>query len=167
MPRPDDTDILEAIRRDLIQGLPLGAAAIRANISDQTAYQWLQAGSAILANEPNAKALRRAEPGSVATFARMVKESLAECQAQRLAAVDQAEGNNWQKHMTVLERRFPSEWGRNQRIEVESRSTVTYVHELGPGALQAIATRMLETNHTAPETPTTHLLPPAPSDSQL
>ena len=53
-----------------------------------------------------------------------------------------AEGSNWVKYATLLERRFPKDFGRNQQSTVES--TVTYIHERGPGAEQAILARRQE-----------------------
>ncbi len=46
--------------------------------------------------------------------------------------------------MTLLERRRPQDFGRNQRIEIESNATVTYVHQLDTDAARAIAQNILQ-----------------------
>ena len=128
LPRPDNPDILDSIRADLQRGIPLRYAATRAGIHEDTAYHWKTAG--------------KAEPGSPAgVFVRMLKEADAECVSNQLEEW-MAEGSNWVKHATLLERRFPKDFGRNQQITVDA--TVTYVHELGPGAEAAILARREE-----------------------
>jgi len=134
MPKPDDPDILESIYNDIKQGIPMRYAAIRAGISESAAYHWRSAGEQLLQQSNE----NINELGSIGRFVQTVKEAEAECVASRLAAADAAEGNNWQKHITVLERRYPKDFGRNQQVTIESNSTVTYVHELGPAAERAI-----------------------------
>ena len=144
MPRPDDPELLDAIYKDVVRGVPLRHAAVRAGISEWTAYQWAEAGYAELQGSQTAHGSRYKELGSVVTFALVVKEAEANCVSDRLSRSDAAEGNNWQKHITVLERRYPKDFGRNQQIQIESNSTVRYVHELGPRAEAAILARREE-----------------------
>ena len=73
----------------------------------------------------------------------MVKEARAECVADQVAKWMNA-GKDWPKHATLLERLFPRDFGRNQQIQIESNSTVTYIHELGPKAESAILARREE-----------------------
>ena len=46
--------------------------------------------------------------------------------------------------MTLLERRRPKDFGRNQQIQIEANTTVTYVHELDTDAAKAIAQNILQ-----------------------
>ena len=139
IPKPDDPDILEAIYVDVTRGIPLRHAAVRAGISEWTAYGWVDQAKA----EIGEGAQPHGELSSVALFGQMVKEALAACVDDRLAKSDAAEGNNWQKHITVLERRFPNDFGRNQRIEIEHNVNVTHRLELG-SAEAAILARIVE-----------------------
>ena len=118
LPKPDDPDILESIYEDVKRGVPLKYAAIRAGISEWTAYGWVDQAKAEIGDG----AQPHGELGSVALFGQVVKEAHAACVDDRLAKSDAAEGNNWQKHVTVLERRFRDDFGRDQRITTESVS---------------------------------------------
>ena len=113
MPRPDDPEILESVYDDLKRGIPLRHAAVRAGISEDTAYHWLTEARQIPVTDGE-------ELSSQVLFGQVVKEGLAACVDDRLTKSDGAEGNNWQKHITILERRFPDDFGRNQRITTES-----------------------------------------------
>ena len=139
MPRPDDPEILESIYADVSRGVPLCHAAVRAGISEWTAYAWVDDAKAEIGDGTTP----HGELGSVAHFAQVVKEAHAECVSSRLAQADAAEGNNWQKHITVLERRFPNDFGRNQRIDIKSEHTEIHRIELGQATL-AILGRIAE-----------------------
>ena len=82
---------------------------------------------------------------SHARFVLMLKEAEAACLDRCLDPVeDQIAQGNWVTGMTLAERRFPQEFGRNQRIEIESNATITYVHDVGPAAERAILARRAE-----------------------
>ena len=132
LPRPDDPEILESIYQDLSRGVPLRHAAVRAGISENTAYHWVMEAGQMPPTDGE-------ELCSQALFAQVVKEADAECVSSRLAQSDAAEGNNWQKHITVLERRFPQDFGRNQRIDITSQHTEIHRIELGDAALAILA----------------------------
>ena len=127
MPRPDDPDILEAIYVDVTRGIPLRHAAVRAGISEWTAYGWVDQAKAEIGDgaEPHG------ELGSVALFGLMVKEANAACVDTEMTKWD-AGGKDWVGAATKLERRFPRDFGRNQRIEIEQH--VTHHLELASGA---------------------------------
>lgn len=137
LPQPDDENILESIYTDVSRGMPLRHAAVRAGISEHTAYHWMTIANAL----PDVEV--EGELGSHALFRQTVKEADAECVSDRLKKSDSAEGNNWQKHITVLERRFPQDFGRNQRIDITETRTITYRLELG-SAEAAILARIAE-----------------------
>ena len=134
-------------------------AAILAGISESTAYHWRMTGEAELASHKQGDG----ELGSHALFVQTVKEAEAGCVSDQLTHWADSSGKDFANYATLLERRFPKDFGRNQQITVES--TVTYVHELGPGAEAAILARHqeLEALQGATETDTGGLpaLPPA------
>lgn len=140
LPRPDDPELLESIYNDISQGIPLRYAAVRAGISEGTAYHWQTLGRAEL-DHVETEGLTNWNSVPLACFAQTVKEARANCFGDRLSRLDAAEGNNWQKHATVLERRYPKDFGRN--VQIEATTTVTYVHQLDTDAAKAIAQNIL------------------------
>ena len=105
-------------------------------ISESTAYHWVTEGASELA------ALEAATPdetprelGPVALFAQTVKEYRARCVVKEVRAWDRADGKEWAKHATKLERLFPQEFSKTLRTEGEQ--TVTHRLELPAGYQQA------------------------------
>ena len=133
LPRPDDPDILERIRDAITKGHPLRTAATLAGLHEDTAYGWKSRGRADLDAWDG-----ESELSSHGRFVLMLKEAEAACLDRCLDPVeDQIAKGNWVTGMTLAERRFPQEFGRNQRIEIESRSvTIT-------AALPAVAEKEL------------------------
>ena len=79
-------------------------------------------------------------------FAEAVKQAEAELVDSMLTHIqDAAESDHkhWPAAMTLLERRFPNDFGRNQRIEIEHNVNVTHRLELG-SAEAAILARIVE-----------------------
>lgn len=138
MPRPDDPEILESIYQDLIRGMPLRHAAVRAGISESTAYHWVMTGS----GADGDPVLSDGELGSHALFVQTIKEANAACVDAELTAWD-AGGKDWVAHATKLERRFPNDFGRNQRIDITSQHTEIHRIELGEATL-AVLERIAE-----------------------
>ena len=62
---------------------------------------------------------------------------------QRIQVAAQ-EPKHWTAAMTLLERRRPQDFGRNQRIEIEANTTVTHVHQLDTDAAKALAQNILQ-----------------------
>ena len=121
LPRPDDPQILESIYNDMQRGMPLRHAAIRAGISESTAYHWVMDGT----TDDGDPVETDGELGSHGLFVQNIKEADASCVDRELTKWD-AGGKDWPGAATKLERRFPQDFGKNQRIEVESKVTVTH-----------------------------------------
>ena len=138
LPKPDDPEIIDAIYADVSAGIPLRYAAVRAGISEWTAYGWVDQAKAEIGDgaEPHG------ELGSVALFGQMVKEANAACVAAEVEGWNRG-GKDWPAHATKLERRYPQDFGRNQRIEIDQRVTVTHRLELG-SALADVLARIVE-----------------------
>ena len=118
LPRPDDPAILERIRDAIIKGHPLRTAATLAGLHEDTAYGWRSRGRADLETWDGEREL-----SSHARFVLMLKEAEAACLDRCLDPVeDQIAKGNWVTGMTLAERRFPQEFGRSQRIEIESKN---------------------------------------------
>ena len=142
LPRPDDPDLLASIRADLEAGVPLNYAAVHAGISDNTAYHWVWQGSQQLEQaEQDPITLRDLrELGSEAVFAQAVKESLAACVVDGVGKWREAKVNDWARWATLLERRFPADFGRRDYRQVEQRTlSVNVTAQLSPAQAEALA----------------------------
>lgn len=139
LPKPNDPQIQQAVIASIRLGHPIDTAGKLAGLGHTVAWDWLRKGLAQLEAGD--------EQGSHASFASAVKQAEAEMVDSKLKVIDEATkipGKGWLPAMTLLERRRPKDFGRNQQIEVTSNSTVTYVHELGPRAESAILARREE-----------------------
>ncbi len=148
-PRPDDPVIIEHFSNAIRKGHPISTAAELAGIGDTTARRYIEYG------EREAEA---GEVGSYRAFWEAFKAAEAEMVDEQLDRVhrDASQKGGWPAAMTLLERRRPKDFGRNQQIQIESNTTITYVHELGPGAETAILARReeLESLRASSETTT-------------
>ena len=162
MPKPNDPNILKGIAEATTLGHPIQTAGRLIGLGHTTAWDWLRKGTALLEASPDSTP---EELGSFAVFAVTVKDAEAKMVDKQLQYIqrDASQKGGWTAAMTLLERRRPKDFGRNQQITVDT--TVTYVHELGPGAEAAILARReeLESLQGATETDTGGLpaLPPA------
>ncbi|KKM80654.1 hypothetical protein LCGC14_1337580, partial [marine sediment metagenome] len=84
------------------------------------------------------------ELGSHVPFMLAIKQAEADLVDSQLGVIQDA-GNKgmWAAAMTLLERRFPQDFGRNQRIEVSNQTTIIHRLELG-SALEHILLRAAE-----------------------
>ena len=136
-PRPDDPAIIEHFSNAIRKGHPISTAAELAGIGDTTARRYIEYG---------AREAEAGEVGSYRAFWEAFKAAEAEMVDEQLDRVhrDASQKGGWPAAMTLLERRRPQDFGRNQRIEIESNATIIYVHELGPSAERAILARRAE-----------------------
>ncbi len=152
MPRPDDSDIIKTYCQAVAQGHPLDTAATLAGIGATTARDWIIQGEQALAASEDGE-LRAEELGSHAVFARSVKQAEADFVSENLTAVHaarDADHKNWPAAMTLLERRRPRDFGRQQYLEVETHSTsIQLVVPLGAlPALERLLGRQLPAGGT-------------------
>jgi len=154
LPRPDDPSIVSAIASAVRKGHPLSTAARLAGIHERTAQDWLAIGTRDLDDAQDGQ-----EPGSHARFALAVKEAEAEMVEAKLSIVERdmaTPGKGWLPAMTLLERRRPQDFGRFQRIEVDTTTTTTVRIELSAEAaiaLAALAPGLLPESVTSTPTP--------------
>ena len=142
LPKPDDPDIVKRVTDATLLGHPIQTAGRMAGLGHTTAWEWLRKGTALLVEHPE---VDPAELGSHAVFADAVEKARAEMVDKQLRRIDMAakEPKNWPAAMTLLERRLPDDFGRNQRIEFNRTETVTHRLELGT-AEAAILVRIAE-----------------------
>ena len=140
--RPDDPLILARVVEATRKGHPIQTASALAGLSHTTAWEWMRDGTALLEASPG---VAPEELGSKAVWANEIKSAQAEMVDKQLDRIDIAaqEPKHWPAAMTLLERRFPNDFGRNQRIEIEQNVTVTHRLELGT-AEAAILARIVE-----------------------
>ncbi len=118
-PHPDDPAIIERFSNAIRIGHPISTAAELAGIGDTTARRYLERGAA----EAEAE-----EQGSYRGFWEAFKQAEAAFIDENLQRIQVAaqEPKHWTAAMTLLERRRPQDFGRNQRIEIESKSVVLH-----------------------------------------
>ena len=119
--RPDDPLILARVVEATRKGHPIQTASALAGLSHTTAWEWMRDGTALLDANPEKSP---EELGSKAVWANEIKSAQAEMVDKQLDRIDiaAAEPKHWPAAMTLLERRFPNDFGRNQRITTESVS---------------------------------------------
>lgn len=120
LPRPDDPDIYEPICDALAHGQAQTTAAANAGIHEDTLYHWRYQGQEELA-ALEGQWRPWGELGSHAQLVIRLKEAEAQFVGTALQNWWDAE-QNWAKWPTMLERRRPGEFGRQQRVEVRSQS---------------------------------------------
>lgn len=52
------------------------------------------------------------------------KKALADLELRWIRKIETEESNRWQRFAWLLERRFPDRWGKLEKFELDSRSTV-------------------------------------------
>ena len=122
IPKPDDPAILKAVYTARQRGHPQETAAQFACISQRTFEDWYRIGKEQLASAGDVRMTEASarELGPHALFAWTIKEADWEMVDDNLKHIHAARAENWQAAMTLLERRRPDDFGRNQRITTES-----------------------------------------------
>lgn len=97
----------------IIQALEAGnyqkTAAALAGVSENTFYRWMDRG-------------KNAKSGKYREFCESVKRAEEKAKAYHLQQIRKAsENGSWQASAWYLERKHPSEWGRQQRIEMDAQ----------------------------------------------
>ncbi len=128
MPKPDDPDILARFAEATRKGHPLATASTMAGLEASTGSHWRAVGEQQLEAGD--------EHGSHVLFVQTLRAAEAVFVDTRLDRIDAAGAKgNWAADMTVLERRRPQDFGRNQTVNVKQESlTVVLQGTLPPGA---------------------------------
>ena len=158
LPRPDDPAVVAAICEGYERGLSHKAIAGQLGIARVTLKQWLDFGRIELeADEP-------VEPGSLGHLYVQVQRAYASFESRKIDKLEAGKAD-WVAALAHVTRRNPQDWAERRYEHVQQHTTVTYIHELGPGAEQAMLARHQELRDTqrATETDTGGLpaLPPA------
>jgi len=139
MPKPNDPDIIKRFADATRKGHPTATAATLAGISRVAAQDWIRAGDAQL----DAGDVL----GSHAAFASEHQLAMAELVDSKLDVIQDAthEAKGWLPAMTLLERRMPRDFGRNERLEIDQRVVnVNLSATLGPGQRAALLAQLQE-----------------------
>ena len=160
MPRPNDPEIIKRFAEATAKGHPVATAAQLAGISRVTAQEWIVQG--------NAQLEAGDELGSHASFAAEHNQALAALVDAKLDQIHDAAASGpkfWPAAMTLIERRFPRDFGRNERLEIEQRTVtlVTTYDQLPPAQREALIALLGGRTDDNSE-PATLALPP-PSDT--
>ena len=101
-------NLIKELCNAVLHGAYVETAAVLCGISKETFYQWLKE-----ANGPNPSRL-------CVKLSDSVKKSMAQSQMKDLARIEKAaENGQWQAAAWRLERKFPKEWGRQEKVQVE------------------------------------------------
>jgi transposase len=109
----------EAICKHIASGMYPSKAAILEGLGERTYYTWMQRG-------------REEKQGKYKHFQQAVKkaESVAETvylEQIRKASTGEETGNPvWQAAAWYLERRYPDEWGRRERVDVNQSTEINH-----------------------------------------
>lgn len=99
--------LTDEITRTITQAIAAGnyqrTAMKLAGIGESTFYQWLELG--------------RQGRKPYKEFAESVEKAQAQAEARNVAIIEQAASESWQAAAWWLERRFPDDWGRKERVE--------------------------------------------------
>lgn len=101
------TKLTPQLQRRIVELIRAGnyasVAAAASGIAERTYYDWLARGS-------------REHHSIYAEFLQTIKEASARAEVEAVSGVRTAD-RGWQAHMTWLERRYPSRWGRRARLD--------------------------------------------------
>ena len=117
-PRRLTPDVQQRIIDHVADGNYPEVAAQLAGVPRRTFSRWLHDGRIDLD--------QGVEDSSVARLALAVEKARAECVAHKVKRVQEAGEKSWQADAWWLERNLPHLYGRNQRIEIESKSIVLH-----------------------------------------
>jgi hypothetical protein len=121
-PRYADSGVVLTLLKHVEEGLPLPDAARLAGIHPSVVYEWRATIPAI------AEALKSAE---------------AKLKQRMVAHITKAAPTNWAAAMTLLERRFPEEFGRRDRVRHEHAGQIGL--QLAPAKMDVTAIMMAAT----------------------
>ena len=129
LPRPDDPDIIQRVASAVERGHPIETAGKLAGLGLTVAWDWLKRGTEDIEAAPPGTPVE--ELGSHAKFASAVKDAEARFVDAKLGIVNRCaeDGSSkaWLPAMTLLERRRPRDFGRNDRMEIDQRSLLINV----------------------------------------
>ena len=110
-------------------GMPLKFAAEAAGITEVTFYNWLKRGEA-------------ESKGQFFEFAEHIKACKAKAVQLHLKLITKAATDgSWQASAWILERRYPEEFGRREKIDMKAELDATIKGELD-GARELLASRI-------------------------
>lgn len=131
MPRPNDPDIIARVADATRKGHPITTAGTMAGIGASTGFTWLQAGQ----EELDAGQ----ELGPHVGFLKAVKQAEADMVDSRLDVINEAgDKGQWAAAMTLLERRMPDSFGRNQTVTVNQPSLAAALLDTLPLLAEAV-----------------------------
>jgi hypothetical protein len=116
-----DDEIESEIVVLLEQGAYQSTAAHRVGVNPRTLRRWLQRGRSAWDSEADGGEVEDTERPYLA-FAQRCEAAIATAEVDLMARLREAPAGQWQKWMTIMERRWPDHWSLQQRqhLVVES-----------------------------------------------
>ena len=106
--------IVESIKR----GCTFKAAALAAGIAEGTFFKWMKRGE-------------QAKKGRFFEFRQAIKKAEAEAVSFAVSCIfQQVKKGNWQAAAWWLERRYPEDWGKKERVEMETNNSFPLPREI-------------------------------------
>ena len=96
--------VIARVARILALGGTINSACRAGGIDPVSYYKWIKRGEA--GEEP------------FVNFLHAIKESQAVAEEKALRVIDEAMLDSWQAAAWLLERRYPNDWGRRQRMDI-------------------------------------------------
>lgn len=91
---------------------PVQYAAMACGISKVTYYKWLKIGNA-------------SRSGIYYEFVNAIHRATAIAHSRSAIAIASAQQGDWRAAAFVLERRFPKEWGKHDKLEIDATTKIT------------------------------------------
>lgn len=110
-------EVQAAIATALATGNTRATSCAYAGISYQTFLNWLERGE-------------KAVSGQYFEFLEAIKKAEADAAVAAVATIKQASRTTWQAAAWWLERRYPAEWGKQEKQTVEHSGQVVLVRQL-------------------------------------
>ena len=100
-------------------GVPLSRAGPAVGVDKKTAYNWYNRG-------------KEAKSGQLRNFYIAVEKARGQCIHDNITIIKAAAPKNWQAAAWTLERLFPHEYGRLERVEAQEEEAITEVEIIVP-----------------------------------
>jgi len=109
------------------EGSTVAHACMASGISRRTYYYWIERGEQVEEKEANEEILTE-EEGLFLQFIQAIRKAEAECQIKLVREI--SNDKNWQSKAWLLERRFPEDWARKDRMQLEQDKPMQHIIEI-------------------------------------
>jgi transposase len=118
----ENKKLVDALCQNIMKGMPYRHACAAAGISYSTYRDWIRRGEAEMQRvDENPKASIRKDEAKYVDFVQSIREAEAVGMKQNLDRIADASKNGaWQASAWLLERRYPDEFGRKEKLDMKA-----------------------------------------------